>query len=75
MIERDRELRIFRATCDSPGCQEYEELETEDFYDAIDMLKEKGWRALQRPDNGWDNRCPVCIKKPKKARGLENADI
>jgi hypothetical protein len=61
MIEQDEEGFGFTVCCDVSGCSNYEDLDVESFYDAIEELKSLGWKPFK--ENGeWLHRCPSCCE-------------
>lgn len=47
----------FSVSCDS--CPEVVDLETKDFGEALNKMRELGWVAI-RTGNAWEHECPDC---------------
>jgi hypothetical protein len=56
MLEKDL-FGEFVVTCDKCGDEEF--LDTESFHNAVEMLKQQGFRSIKIGDN-WEHRCPCC---------------
>ena len=60
MIEK--EFFGFVVECDS--CSNYLNCDVEDdFKEAVDMAKDKGWKVKKDQEGDWVHICPVCASK------------
>jgi hypothetical protein len=60
MITREKGSRNVVFNCD--GCSEIEDTETDDFTDAVSIVKRAGWTII-KDDDEWMHWCPVCADK------------
>lgn len=56
----DKELGEFVVACDR--CSKELLLGTDDFHDAMDVMKAQGWRAYKE-DGDWWHKCKECVKE------------
>lgn len=47
---------------DCNSCSEYEETDADDFDDAVEQMKEIGWRYMGNSEH----KCPSCIEKDEE---------
>ena len=57
MIEYDNKLEDMQMTCDMDGCDTVECVGGS-WHEAIDELKERGWRVRKSPAGEWWHICP-----------------
>lgn len=59
MIKKDKHTGLWVATCDN--CSgEYEEIEADDFKEAVKLLREKGWEIFRDSKYFWQHHCSDC---------------
>lgn len=61
MITREKGTKNIVFNCD--GCSEVEDTETDDFMDALSIVKKAGWRIQKDVGNEWIHWCPICGDK------------
>lgn len=56
-IEKDG---TFIASCDF--CSETIDTETDDFHDAVAIMKREGWKIFKGKRQEWQHKCPACVE-------------
>lgn len=59
MIEKNKNFGYFEVYCDEPNCESYDTYDTVDWYDAVQEMKEEGWKVVQF-NGSWRHICPDC---------------
>ena len=59
MIQKNDDGFGFTVACDEPGCSNYEELDCESFYEAVEEMRSLGWKA-KKINGEWLHSCPAC---------------
>ena len=52
---------LFYVACDY--CSYDEEIETDDFFEVVEKLKEDEWESVPQDDSSWKHKCPSCIEE------------
>lgn len=58
MLQRDE--GTWWVACDVEGCSEAHDLEAQGHQEAVQELREAGWRTYKDDADEWCNMCPSC---------------